>query len=160
MLLAAVSAFTLLRRDVSRQFGSMSFGSLPELSLKSTDGVELDQRLLKGRIWVIHAGSDPQMVTAMANELAAIQKRTASGKRYFSVLSMLESETFKIPSQGPFHYVVNTGLKERGFILTSFGPERDGLVLLVDQNGVIRGRYNIKDVDGLRSFQGDLLRIL
>lgn len=160
MVLAALTAFSLLKRDADRHFGAMSFGAFPQFSLKTTDGSFLDHHLLKGRVWVVHAAMDSQKASALAQELVAIANRTASGKRYLNVLSMLESDALHIDSFGKFHYIVHIGPSERGFILSTFGARRDGIVLLVDQNSVIRGRYDVKDVDGLRSFQGDLLKIL
>lgn len=160
MCLAAVVAFGLIKRDAQRNFGAVSFGAFPDVDLKASDGQIVNQHLLKSRLWAVHFGGNSQKVHDMAVELVDIQKRTLSGKQQMYVLTMLESPVTEVASLSPTHYVVECPGKERGLFLAAFGPLREGIVFLVDQNAIIRGRYDIHDVDGLRAFQGDVRRLL
>ena len=45
-------------------------------------------------------------------------------------------------------------------MLSVFGKLQKDTVFLVDQNGIIRGKYNINDVDDFRNFRQNLLLLL
>ncbi len=152
MALAATTAFVLLERDKQRQFGAVSFGGFPEFHLKSIKGDEFDQRRIKAGVWAVHTATTEAEVMATARRLAIIEEQTKSGKRHLNILTFIHSPSAQIKPLIPFHHIVVGELKDI--------PIKDSNIYLVDQEGVIRGKYNLDDVDDYRQFQQDLTRLL
>ena len=160
MALAATTAFVLLRRDMQRHFGAVSFGSFPEFRLPTVDKGYLDHHLLKGHVWAVHAGSSPIALMSMAARLCTIEQLTASGKRHLYVLTLSDAASPVLKPRIPFHYIAISGAQKRSSMFSSFGKVNEDTVFLVDQNGVVRGRYDINDFQEFRNFQQDLLHLL
>lgn len=159
LLLAAVIAFSLLKRDKERNFGAVSFGAFPEVSLTATDGRTFNHHLMKSRLWAVHTASSEEALMRVAGQLKTVMELTASGKRHLYLLSMTSSQAPVLRSLHEWHYVVHADRAELEKIF-SFLNVSDSTVVLVDQNGIIRGAYNIDDVDDYRKFQKDVMRIL
>ena len=160
MVLAAATAFNLLQRDKQRHFGAVSFGSFPEFQLKTPQGVSFDRHQIKGYVWAVHAAASATDAMDMAKRLSTIEHMTASGKRHLNILTFSGSNSPALKQLMPFHYIVVGDQTEIASIFSSAGNLSDNSVLLVDQNGVMRGKYDFKSVDEYRSFQQDLLRLL
>lgn len=160
MVFAAVIAFNLLERDKERHFGAVSFGSFPEFKLKTPQGVSFDRHQIKGYVWAVHAASSAEEAMDMAKRLSTIEHMTASGKRHLNILTFSGSNSPVLKQLLPFHYVVVGDQKEIASIFSFAGNLSDNIVFLVDQNGVLRGKYDFGSVDEYRNFQRDLLRLL
>ncbi len=160
MVIAAAVAFCLLQRDKQRNFGAVSFGSFPQFKLKTITGEDFDEHHIKAHVWAIHAGSSAANTLAMAQQLSTIEQQTASGKRHFYVLTFSPENSPILKPLIPYHYIVVGDQKQIAAIFSVFGRLNDDSVLLVDQNGIIRGKYDFANVDDFRSFRQDLLRLL
>lgn len=160
MVIAAAVAFCLLQRDKQRNFGAVSFGSFPQFKLKTLDGRDFDEHQIKAHVWAVHAGSSAANASTMAQQLSTIEQQTASGKRRFYVLTFSPENSPVLRSLIPYHYIVVGDQKQIAAIFSVFGKLNDDSVLLVDQNGIIRGKYDFANVDDFRSFRQDLLRLL
>ena len=159
MILAAVVAFNLLQRDKQRSFGAVSFGSFPEFSLKTLQGGTFDRHQIKGYVWAVHTAPSVDEAMAVARQLVIIENQTASGKRHMNILTVSASFS-DLTALMPYHYIAGGSQQEVDRIFSGVGHINASKVFLVDQNGIIRGQYDFKDVDQYRDFQKDLLRIL
>lgn len=159
LLLAAVIAFSLLKRDKERNFGAVSFGAFPEISLKKIGGGEFNHHLMKSRLWAVHTALSEERLMKAAGQLKMVMDLTASGKRHMYLLSLTPSQSPILRPLNDWHYIVHAD-QERLKSIFSFLRMGDNMVVLVDQNGIIRGAYNIDDVDDYRKFQKDVMRIL
>jgi cytochrome oxidase Cu insertion factor (SCO1/SenC/PrrC family) len=160
MVLAATVAFCLLKRDKERHFGAVSFGSFPQFKLKTVDGSDFDEHRIKAHVWAVHAASSAANAMSMAQQLTTIGEQTSSGKRHMYVLTFSGETTPILQPLTQAHRIV-VGQQQQISDLFSFsGKLNDNSVFLVDQNGVIRGKYDFTDVDEFRSFRQDLMRLL
>lgn len=160
LVMAAMIAFVLLERDKNRNFGAVAFGGFPQFKLNTTDGDYLDVPRMKSRVWAVHTARHDEKALNVAKRLAIVEQLTTSGKRHLNILTVLSSEHSTLKPVIPFHYIVTGDLLTVSKIF-SFSPSIDeNSVVIVDQNAVIRGIYNIDNVDDYRKFQQDLMRIL
>ena len=160
MILAATVAFCLLQRDKERHFGAVSFGSFPQFKLKTVSGEDFDEHHIKAHVWAVHAGSSVANALAMAKQLTTIEQQTASGKRFFYVLTFSAENSAILKPLIPYHYIVTGDQKQIADIFSFSEKLNDNSVFLVDQNGIIRGKYDFTNVDDFRSFRQDVLRLL
>jgi len=160
MVLAATVAFGLLQRDKQRHFGAVSFGSFPEFRLKTVQGADFDRHQMKSRVWAVHKASSVANAMSMARRLTTIEQLTASGKRHLYVLTLSDSVSPVLRPLMPFHYIIAGDQEQHPTIFSIAKDLNENSVLLVDQEGIIRGRYSFDSIDDYRSFQQDLLRLL
>ena len=160
LALAAIVAFNLLQRDKERHFGAVAYGGFPSFHLKTIQGDDFDEHHIKAHVWVVHTAASEPSAMAMARRLSAIEQLTASGKRHFYILTFVSSASPILKPVIPAHYIVVGEPKKIDAILASAGGASEGKVFLVDQDGIIRGKYDLDNVDEFRSFQQDILRIL
>ncbi len=159
MVLAAFISFNLLQRDKQRQFGSIAYGGLPTFHLKTIEGKDFDYLRLKRTVWAIHQGGSKN-VQNVAEELVFIAQSTASGKRHLNILTFVPSEYAMTGPVHKFQYVLKGSSEELNKVLGKLGMNKEEIVLLIDQDGAIRGRYDFTSPDDFRIFRQDLLRIL
>lgn len=160
MVLAAVVAFNLLQRDKQRSFGAVAFGSLPEFRLQTPEGAVFDRRQIKGYVWAVHTAALSDDAMALARQLVIVQQQTGSGKRHLNILTVAASGWVNLKPFTPFHYIIGGPQEEIDRIFSAAGRLKKNSILLIDQNSVIRGRYEFDNVDDYRAFQRDLMRIL
>ncbi|MBI4309798.1 MAG: hypothetical protein HY591_05655 [Candidatus Omnitrophica bacterium] len=160
MALAAAAAFGLLQRDKQRHFGAVSFGVFPEFRLKTAQGADFDYHQIKSRVWAVHAASSAVNAMSMARRLTAIEQLAASGKRHLYILTFSNTSSPILKPLMPFHHIIMGDQKEISSIFSFSEKFNENNVLLVDQNGIIRGQYDFDGVDDYRRFQQDLLRLL
>ena len=159
MILAAVVAFGLLRRDAQKSFGAISFGAFPQFRLQATNGQSFDNHHLKGHVWAIHRGSNSK-VFDVASRLALIDQKTALGKRHLFILTFLDNPGLSFEPIVPSQYILLGTPQQVQNIFSRGTAIGDEYVLLVDQNGIIRGSYDLSSSDSLRSFQQNLMLLL
>ena len=159
MALAAIVAFNLLVRDKYRNFGAVSYGSFPEFVLKMPEGKSFDRHQIKGYVWAVHTGPSADDAMGIARQLAIIAKQTVSGKRHLNVLTVSQ-EFASLKPLMPYHYIAGGNSQDISRMFAETGTITSSTVFLVDQNSIIRGRYDFKDVDQYRAFQRDLMRLL
>lgn len=159
MVLAGVIAFNLLQRDKQRHFGALAYGGFPEFSLKTTENKDFNRHRLKAAVWAVHQGSGDK-VEHIAGELALVAHSTASGKRHLNILTFLDASHSLSNPVHQYQTVLPVSNEELNRIFGKLGIHHDDIVLLIDQDSVIRGRYDFSSPDDFRSFRQDLLRIL
>ncbi len=159
IVLAFIIAFAILQRDKQRNFGGLAYGGFPEFSLKTIDGKPFDYHRLKAAVWAIHQGSSSQ-VDITAKQLIFIAQATASGKRHMNILTFAGDQHSPTCIANKYQYILPASPAELNKIFGKLGIVREDTVLLIDQNGAIRGRYDFTSPDDFRSFRQDLLRIL
>lgn len=128
MCLAAIIAFTLLKRDSQRHFGAVSYGAFPDHDFKS----QVSVAILLG----------PQTGSMVLEQAYDVQRMTATGKRKMNVISYNDA-----PKN------IETAFKHAG-------AQRDTQVLLIDQNTIIRGVYDLSSPDDFRQFRLDVTHLL
>ena len=160
MVLAAVLAFVLLVRDSHRQFGAVSFGSLPDFKGVTVEGKEFNAHAIKSGVWAVLRLEDGQKAGATVKSLLDVMRMTGSGKRYLHILSF-EKEDAGIPLLAHAFYYRLRGIPSYvQVVFAQAGANPDTGVLLVDQNAVIRGVYDLSSVDDFRRFRQDVVRLL
>ncbi len=160
LIITSTTAFALLQRDKNRHFGAVSYGAFPQFSLKSTQGSFFDDHRMKSQVWLIHTAPSAAQAMAIAKRLSEIEQSTASGKRHASILTFSGENAVLLKSLLPSHYIVVGSPQEMATIFSFSKNMDENNVLLVDQNGIIRGQYNMNDVDDYRSLQQNLMRLL
>lgn len=160
MALAACAAFALLQRDKDRQFGAIAYGGFPTFRLRTTDGVEFDNHKMKSQVWAVNVTMSAENALRVAEGLKVIEGLTSSGKRHLNALTIIDSSVPVFKPVMPFHLIVQASQEDINAIFRFAGKVNENVVYLVDQDNVIRGLYDLTDVDDYRKFQGDLLRIL
>ena len=159
MGLACIIAFSLLKRDKERNFGAVSFGSFPEFELNTIEGKPFNHHLMRNHVWAVHTASSEEQLIATAKRLEFVRKSTASGKRHLYILSFTTSRSSILRPLNAGHFIV-IGKQSKLTSIFSSSRVNENSVVLVDQNGIIRGQYNVADVDDYRKFQQDLIRLL
>jgi hypothetical protein len=159
MVLAGVIAFSLLQRDKNRQFGSIAYGGLPRFSLKTIEDKDFDYLKLKRAVWAIHMGSSREG-EHLASELSQVAQATASGKRHLNILTFIPEEYQWRRPVHPFQHVLRGTTQELNHIFGKLNMNKQDIVLLVDQDGTIRGRFDFSSPDDFRRFRQDLMSIL
>lgn len=160
MVAASALAFGMLRRDAERSFGAVAFGSVPPFRLATVGKGFADEHLIRGHVWAVHTAQSNSTLMVMAGQLTEISKRTASGKRQLYVLSVSDAISPDLSPLIPSHYIVLANAQERSALLGVFGNFSKDTVMLVDQNGVVRGKYDFADIQGFKDFQRNMMRLL
>lgn len=160
MVAASALAFGMLKRDAARSFGAVAFGSIPSFRLSTVGKGFADEHLIRGHVWAVHTADTNSDLLFMAEQLTEISKRTASGKRQLYVFSVSEAVSSDLTPLAPSHFIVLADSKERSALLGAFGNFSKDTVALVDQNGVVRGKYDFADIQGFKDFQRNMMRLL
>jgi hypothetical protein len=160
MILCACVAFGLLQRDKQRNFGAVSYGTFPAFELKTPQGLPFNYHIMKSRVWAVHQSSSSFQAAKMAKRISEIEQSTASGKRHLYILTFAAGDPALLKALSSSHYIVVGESQDISSIFSFTRSMSDNDVILVDQNGVIRGQYDFEDVDQYRRFKRDLLSIL
>lgn len=174
ILLAALCAFLMLKRDANRQFGAVSYGAFPAFHLSQSNGGVIDHHWLKGKVWVIHSAKTTQAAMLMANQLYDLAQQTASGKRRFYLLTLEQEAVGQLHSLGAQHFIAQSDQALLKKLEDMMVLEKGEGIILVDQNGIIRGYYglnhefskaaygsgNFSSVDEFRRFAQDVRSLL
>ena len=156
MVALAALAFFMLTRDAQKQYGAVSFGVFPEFKAVDSQGKPFDQHRLHGRLTAIVV-TDQALPNDLSLFLHKLSQATASGKKYLKSLVMVD-EPIGISDQW-VEYMV---LEKEEFARIDAWKEGlfKGEVILVDQNGVVRGVFDITDKLQRLNFEGAVKGIL
>ncbi len=137
ILILSVVAFFLLWREGHKQFGTIAYGVFPEFQAFDTQGQPFNQHALKHNLSVVvMAGA------AKPNEidyLRHLAKVTAQGRRYLKVLVF---EPGKMDDKFVRYLRISDADQER---LQEWQQRFQAGVILVDQDKVVRGVFNIDE---------------
>ncbi len=159
MCLAAVAAFVMLYRDSHRRFGAVSYGSFPDFEAATAGSETFNKHRLKAQVWAVMrtqaAGSE-----GVLRQVIEVQRMTISGKRHMNVLTFGADPSVLALPPNKFHVRIPslTPAIEAAFVRA--GAQKEGQVLLLDQDAIIRGVYDLSSPDDFRSFRQDVTRLL
>lgn len=141
MVVLAAVAFILLVRDSRQQYGAVAFGVFPAFRAIDSRGEVFDQHRLHGQLSAIIV-ADRAPSPDILLYLRKLSQATSHGTKYLNGL-VLARRSDGLCDQWVRYLTLNeadfervNAWKEQGF--------KDG-VILVDQNGVIRGVFDVAE---------------
>lgn len=156
MLFLSMLSLLMLTRDSQKQYGAMSFGVFPEFSAIDSQKKTFDQHRLRGQVSAIIITNQilPDDITFYLHKLF---QATARGKKYLNGLVLTQQA--KGMSDQRVQYLT---LSEKEYQKLNDCQEGKfkGSVILVDQNGVIRGIFDLRDKTQRLNFEGAVRGIL
>lgn len=141
MVVLAALAFFMLTRDAHKQYGAVSFGVFPDFKAVDSQGKPFDEHRLHGRLTAIVISQDvlPKDLSLFLHKLSMA---TSGGKKYLKSLVLVDK-----PVGISDQWVEYMVLEKEEF--TRINAWKEGLfkgeIILVDQNGVVRGVFDIND---------------
>lgn len=152
-------SFYMLVRDAKKQYGTLSFGTFPEFHSIDPQGKNFDQHRLHGQLSAIII-TDQQIPQDIVNYLRKLSQASAMGKKYLTslIISKNKLNLTDLPERSIQYLTLNDDdfNKMKSWKNQLF---KEGIIL-VDQNGVIRGIFNIEDKLDRLNFEGAVRGIL
>lgn len=133
-------ALGMLTRDAKKQFGTLSFGTFPAFHAITQDGQVFDEHKLHGKLWAVVISSAP-LPEDINQYLHKLSQSTSMGRKYLTSL-VLTNQSGLLSDQRLQYMTVSPGEFQK--ISEWKKTFKDG-VILVDQNAVIRGVFNMED---------------
>jgi hypothetical protein len=156
MTILAVIAFFLLSRDARNNYGAVAYGVFPEFTSVDSSGNSFDHHRLKGQLSVILI-NDQIISEDISLYLHRFSQVTAMGRKYLHALVITDG----IPGISD-KVVQYLSISKEDFLRLSTWREDQfkGDVILVDQNGVIRGVFDLQEKAQRLLFEGAVKGIL
>ena len=154
--LLVMLAHAMLVRDSQKQYGAVAFGSFPAFTTIDTQGEPFDQHHLHGQLSaiIITQQTLPEDIALYLHKLSQV---TAMGKKYLRTLVLINQPTEGHSDPTIQYLKINQDdFRALQKWSTTF---KDG-IFLVDQNGVVRGVFNIVDKLERISFESAVKAIL
>ncbi len=159
MMVAAACAFVLLRRDSHRRFGAVSYGAFPKVDIMVDNAEEKNIHGLRTHVWTVMRAESLD-AKDMLKQVYDVQRMTVSGKRFMNVLTFGNNPDVISTPANRFHYKVTTLTPLINQAFVHAGATKTSQVLLLDQDSIIRGVYDLTSPDDFRSFRQDVMRLL
>ena len=156
MMFLAMVAFVLLSRDSQKQYGAVAFGVFPEFQAIDGQRKAFDHHHLHGQLSVMIVTDQilPQDISLYLHKLS---QATSMGKKYLKGI-VLTHQAQGISDQWLRYLTLS---KEDYQKLNDWKENKfKGDVILVDQNGVIRGVFDLWDNAQRLNFEGAVKGIL
>jgi hypothetical protein len=156
MVALAALAFFMLTRDAQKQYGAVSFGVFPAFKAVDSQGKPFDEHRLHGRLTAIVV-TDQALPNDLSLFLHKLSQATSGGKKYLKSLVLVDK-----PVGISDRWVEYMVLEKEEFARIDAWKEGlfKGEVILVDQNGVVRGVFDITDKLQRLNFEGAVKGIL
>jgi hypothetical protein len=156
MIFLSMLSFSMLTRDMEKQYGAVSFGVFPAFHALDSVGEGFDQHRLHGQLSAIVVTDYdlPQDIMSYLQKLSQATSRGTKQLRSFVLVHQVSG----VSNQ----WMQYLKLDEAGFnTINSWrkGLFKDG-VILVDQNGVIRGVFDLENKLERFNFEGAVKGIL
>ncbi len=152
----ATLSYAMLVRDSKKQYGALAFGNFPEFTSVESNGIKFDQHRFHEQLSAVIIGDDPP-AEEILSYLEKISQVTAMGRKYLHSLIFVSQN-----SQPSNQWVQYLTLEEEP--LKKLKEWRKGLfkegIILVDQNGIIRGIFDLEDKLDRINFEGAVKGIL
>lgn len=155
MALLAVIAFLLLARDSRKQYGAVSFGVFPEFNAADERGAPYDHHRLKGQLSAIIVTDQPLPEDTVVY-LRKLSRTSSHGNKYLHGL-ILTRHALQISDPWLQDLILSAPEYQR---LDEWKNKFRGEVILVDQNGVVRGVFDLQDKLQRLNFEGAVRGIL
>ncbi len=138
ILLLSVISFFLLWREGHKQFGSIAYGVFPEFQAVDAQGQPFNQHALKHNLSaIVMPDQAKQIEIDYLRHLATV---TAQGRRYLKVLVFQNVKSI----DDKFVRYLSLSLDDQAR-LREWQKRFQAGVILVDQDKVVRGVFNIDD---------------
>ena len=141
ILFMASLAFFMLWRDSQKQYGAIAYGGFPAFVAVDSDGKLFDEHKLQGQLSAVIVTDEP-LAGDIALYLHKLSQATALGKKYLKTMVLINGMSG--PSDKWVGYLT---IQPDGF--DKIVRWKDNLfkkgVILVDQNGIIRGIFDLED---------------
>lgn len=156
MIILASLAFFMLARDARKQYGAVAFGVFPSFEALDSHGRPFDQHRLHGQLSAIIVTEQPlpQDIYLYLHKLSQV---TARGKKNLKGLVLVHQSA--MDSDQWIEYMKLDEDDFKNIRLWKEGLFKDGIIL-VDQNGVVRGVFNLQDKWERMNFEGAVKAIL
>ena len=139
VLCLSVIAFFLLWREGHKQFGSIAYGVFPEFTAVDAQGQPYNQHALKNNLSAVVM--DEKTPTEVIDYLRRFATVTAQGRRYLKVLVFYKPQG-AIDDKFVRFLGVSSVDQEA---LKKWHQRFQSGVILVDQDKVVRGVFNVDD---------------
>lgn len=149
-------AWSMMQRDVQKQYGAVAFGNFPAFVSTDSSGKLFDQHQLHGQLSVVII-SEGVVSEEVLGYLRKLSQATAQGRKYLNSLVFV--------AKGPglsdkwVRYLTLDGRSYPMIVDWKNGVFKKG-VILVDQNAVIRGVFDLEDKMDRLNFEGAVRGIL
>lgn len=156
MVFLSLLSFSMLTRDTQKQYGAVSFGVFPDFYAVDSRGERFDRHRLHGQLSVIVV-TDQVLPRDIPLYLQKLSLATSRGKKHLK--SLVLTNRGNGVSGLRMQYLE---LDQAGFDKINRwrkGLFKDG-VILVDQNGVIRGVFDLENKLERLNFEGAVKGIL
>lgn len=141
LLFLSMLSLSMLTRDAQKQYGAVSFGVFPAFNAKDRQGRSFDQHRLHGQLSTIIA-TDQVLQEDISLYLHKLSQSTSIGKKHLKNLVLINQV-----NGSSDQWVQYLTLDEPEFNKISHWRDKffkEG-VILVDQNGIIRGVFDLED---------------
>jgi hypothetical protein len=149
-------AFAMMKRDVSKQYGTLAFGNMPPFQGRDCQGELMDVHKMHGRLTVVMIGQE-EYPLHIKTYLYKLAQATVMGKKQLYQWVLLDQ-----PQQGCDKNLKYITLPTDKFQEIHSWRERTFKkgVLLIDQNAVIRGVFDLNDKLERMKFESAVKAIL
>lgn len=152
----AILALGMLIRDAKKQYGVVSFGTFPVFEATDPAGKRFNQHRLHGQLSAV-AVSDEFVRPDYLLYLKKLSLSTAMGTKYLHVL-ILTDQAAPATCDG-CQYLTLDSTQYQQIEKWRSSLFKEGFIL-VDQNGIIRGVFNLDDKLDRMNFEGAVKGIL
>jgi|ETNmetMinimDraft_8_1059916.scaffolds.fasta_scaffold08644_4 cytochrome oxidase Cu insertion factor (SCO1/SenC/PrrC family) len=167
--LGSLTGISIIFRDVSNGFGTVTFGSIAPFELQTNSNEIFSSKELSGRVWVGHTIND--YCTAEDECISALKMfapiyEELKGDDDVKILSFMINESSLIanmyiqslPSSNNWEILVASEDYEKH--LNSYMNYNSSNAFIVDQNGIIRGIYDIQSKSNAKQLIEDLIKLI
>lgn len=156
MMFLSMLSSSMLTKDVHRQYGAMSFGVFPMFHALDSQGKSFDQHRLYGQLSAIIV-TDEALKEDTLLYVHKLSQATSRGKKFLKGLVLVNK--VKGVSDQWIEYLTLNEAEFKKINEWGKGLFKDGIIL-VDQNSVIRGVFDLQDKLQRINFEGAVKGIL
>lgn len=141
LLFLSMLSLSMLTKDAQKQYGAVSFGIFPAFGAIDSQGKVFDQHRLHGQLSAIIV-TDQVLQEDISLYLRKLSQSTSIGKKHLKNLVLINHA-----NGSSDQWVQYLTLDEPEFNKISLWKNKflkEGIIL-VDQNGIIRGVFDLKD---------------
>ncbi len=141
MIFLSMLSLSMLNRDARKQYGAVSFGVFPAFNAKDSQGRPFNQHRLHGQLSTIIM-TDHVLQEDISLFLRKLSQSTSIGKKYLMNLVLINHANGS--SNSWVQYLMLNEIEFKKINNWRKGLFKDGIIL-VDQNGIIRGVFDLED---------------
>ena len=167
--LGSLTGISIIFRDVSNGFGTVTFGSIAPFELQTNSNEIFSSKELSGRVWV---GNGIDSYCTTEEECSAAVKMFASiceelkDNNDVKILSFMMNKSsinnnMILKSLSKFNnWEILVASEDYEKHLNSYMNYNSSNAFIVDQNGIIRGIYDIQSKSNAKQLIEDLIKLI